>query len=299
MRPLRVALLQMTGVARDLDANLATGEAFCRQAGELGADIALFPEMWSIAYALPSPDDTEAWEHAATAPRDPFVRHFGRLAAHLDLALALTFLEAWPGAPRNSVSLINRRGETVFTYAKVHTCDFDKEARLTPGQAFVTRDLDTAVGPVRVGAMICHDREYPESARVLMLQGAEIVLTPNACPLDESRLGQFRARAFENMLGVAMANYAAPRENGHSVAYSPIVFDEGGGCVDPRLVEAGSEEGVFVAEFDLEAIRAYRAREVWGNSYRKPYAYELLTAPTVQPPFARPDARRERPAAGP
>src|SRR4051794_38026705 len=58
--------------------------------------------------------------------------------------------------------------------------------------------------------MICYDREFPESARVLMLGGAELILTPNACGLDADRLGQFRARAYENMVGVAMANYATP-----------------------------------------------------------------------------------------
>jgi len=61
--------------------------------------------------------------------------------------------------------------------------------------------------------MICYDREFPESARILMLKGAEIILTPNCCELEQSRLGQFRTRAFENMVGVAMANYAAPQDN--------------------------------------------------------------------------------------
>ena len=74
--------------------------------------------------------------------------------------------------------------------------------------------LETKGGPVRVGAMICMDREFSESARILMPKGAELILTPNACPLEAHRLGQFRARAFENMVGLAMANYAAPQYNG-------------------------------------------------------------------------------------
>ena len=73
--------------------------------------------------------------------------------------------------------------------------------------------------------MICYDREFPESARILMLVGAELILVPNACNLEQNRLGQFKARAFENMVGLAMANYAAPRCNGHSMAVSPIAFD--------------------------------------------------------------------------
>ena len=98
----------------------------------------------------------------------------------------------------------------MLTYAKVHICDWGMEAALTPGDGFRVADLDTRAGTVRVGLMICYDREFPESARVLMLGGAELILTPNACGLDADRLGQCRARASENMVGVAMANYATP-----------------------------------------------------------------------------------------
>lgn len=48
-----------------------------------------------------------------------------------------------------------------------------------------------------------------------MLKGAELILTPNACTLEDHRIGQFKARAFENMAGLAMTNYAAPQQNGH------------------------------------------------------------------------------------
>jgi predicted amidohydrolase len=102
-----------------------------------------------------------------------FVAGFRFLARELEMAIAVTYLQAWPGAPRNVVSLVDRHGEIVFTYAKVHTCDFDhREAACTPGEDFCVAPLDTAAGPVKTGAMICFDREFPESARVLMLKGA-------------------------------------------------------------------------------------------------------------------------------
>ena len=63
--------------------------------------------------------------------------------------------------------------------------------------------------------MICFDREFPESARILMLKGAEIILTPNACEMEDNRICQFKTRAYENMVGVVLANYAAPQQNGH------------------------------------------------------------------------------------
>ena len=105
-----------------------------------------------------------------------------------------------------------------------------------------------------IGAMICYDREFPESARILMLKGAEIILTPNACDLEANRLGQFRARAYENMVGVAMANYAAPWQNGHSVAYrrrSSATPTAAPGHTADRGRRA--RKGIYLAGFDLAA----------------------------------------------
>lgn len=307
MPVLTVALLQMVVSGTDQDANLRKGDAFCRRARAMGADIALFPEMWNIGYTpfpgcavnyhqvgAETPEQARAraaWQAQAIGPDDAFVVHFRELARELDMAIALTYLERWPGAPRNTVSLIDRHGEIVLTYAKVHTCDFGLEAALTPGDDFPVCTLDTAAGPVRVGAMICFDREFPESARLLMLNGAEIILTPNACPLEPNRIGQFRARAFENMVGVAMANYAAPQQNGHSVAFDPIAFDEEERSRDTLIVEAGEAEGIYLAPFDLDRLRAWRQREVWGNAFRRPHRYGPLVAPEVQDPFVRRDAR--------
>jgi predicted amidohydrolase len=147
--------------------------------------------------------------------------------------------------------------------------------------------------------MICYDREFPESARLLMLGGAEVILTPNACPLDDDRIGQFRARAFENMLGVAMANYAAPDPssnsrdvyNGHSVAFSGICYGEQG-HQEHKLVEAGEDEGIFLATFDLTVLRGYRGRQTWGDSYRKPSTYKALVADAPAAVFRRANSRR-------
>jgi hypothetical protein len=88
-----------------------------------------------------------------------------------------------------------------------------------------------------------------------------------------------------------MANYAAPQNNGHSVAFDPIVFPEiNGPSRDTLVVEAGEAEGVYLARFDMDDTRAYRTRETWGNAFRRPHRYGLLTAPDVAPPFVRVDA---------
>ncbi|MEN6408339.1 MAG: carbon-nitrogen hydrolase family protein [Anaerolineaceae bacterium] len=295
MSILTVAMLQILPEGAAPEANLCKGEDACRRAREMGADIALFPEMWSVGYTLPPKGDAAAldtWRRSAISRESPFYRRFQNLACELDMAIALTYLEAWKTQPRNTVSIISRQGETVLTYAKVHTCDFDVEAALTPGDDFTVCALDTAAGPVRVGAMICFDREFPESARVLMLKGAEIILTPNACTLEQNRLAQFRTRSFENMVGMAMANYPAPRDNGHSTAMDGMAYRSDETSRDICLVEAGEEEGIVLAKFDLDALRAYRARESWGDAYRKPGRYAPLVWKTAQPPFERFDSRR-------
>jgi predicted amidohydrolase len=125
-----------------------------------------------------------------------------------------------------------------------------------------------------------------------MLKGAELILTPNACGLERHRIAQFMTRAYENMLGVAMANYAAPGENGHSVAFDGVAFTRDGASRDMLVVEAGEKEGVYLAPFDLDALRDYRRREVWGDAYRRPGCYGPIVESRVAEPFARPKATR-------
>jgi predicted amidohydrolase len=67
------------------------------------------------------------------------------------------------------------------------------------------------------------------------------------------------------MVGIAMANYATPHANGHSVAFDAICWDENERPVDPLIVEAGPHEGIYLADFDLDRLRAYRARETWAT----------------------------------
>jgi N-carbamoylputrescine amidase len=289
----RVGLLQLIAAGSDQEANLRIGERACRRAADLGSDLALFPELWSIGYSE-CPDGQPGrthWPDLAVDTQSPFVDHFRDLAAQLDMAIGITYLQRWDPRPRNVISVIDRHGAVPMTYAKVHTVDWGTEAACTPGDEFSVCELDTARGTVALGAMICYDREFPESARVLMLKGAELILTPNYCWLDEPRITQFRARAYENMVGLAMANYAAPQQNGHSIAVDAVMYDDDGNAVDPVLVEAGQTEGVYCAEFDIEALRNYRSHEVWGDAYRKPGAYRPLLSASQLDVFRRSNAR--------
>ena len=293
MSYLNIALLQIAP-GPTLEANLQKGLSACRQARQKGADIALFPEMWSNGYRIYG-RPVEEWTAEAIPADGPFVEAFGRLARELGMANGITLLERFPGGPRNTLVLFDRFGRRALTYAKVHTCDFGEERHLTQGDDFYVAELDTARGPVRVGAMICYDREFPESARLLMLAGAEIILVPNACPMELNRLTQLRARAFENMVGVATANYAwgQPDCNGHSSAFDGMAYRPGeDGSRDTLVVEAGENEGIYLAPFPLDAMRAYRSEEAHGNAYRRPGLYRALADEAVSEPFLREDARR-------
>lgn len=281
MSKLHIALLQLLpgGTRKE---TLETGIRACRKAKDMGADIALFPEMFSCGYRIPR--DEKERKKDAIRTDDAFVSAFGNLAGKLDMAIAITYLEQWDPLPRNTLSLFDRKGKNVLTYAKVHTCVFGDECRLTAGKEFFTTDLETPAGTVRTGAMICYDREFPESARILMLQGAELILVPNACPMEINRLSQLRGRAYENMTAIATCNYPAgqPDCNGHStvfdgMAYLPDMEDSRDTCI----LETGEEEGIFLACLDLDLLREYRRTEVHGNAYRRPELYGLLTEPKL------------------
>ena len=289
---LKIALLQLLPTGSP-EGQLRKGMEACRKAKALGADIALFPEMWSSGYDIP--EDAGRLRELAVEANGPFVSAFGALAGELDMAIAVTFLERFQPTPRNSAVLFDRRGVRRLLYAKVHTCDFGDEARLTAGTDFPAVWLDTALGPVRIGMMICYDREFPESARILMLKGAELILGPNACPMEINRLSQLRGRAFENMTAIATANYPSgqPDCNGRSTVFDGVAYvPELPESRDTCILEAGEAEGVYVAELDLDRLRDYRRREVHGNAYRRPEKYGLLTEEEIVEPFVRTDRRK-------
>lgn len=292
MHLLKIALLQIAP-GRTLQENLEKGIECCRTAKKCGADIALFPEMWSNGYNIYDRFAAE-WKAEAIPVDSDFVRAFGCLAKELNMAIGITLLEQWEGNPRNSFVLFDRFGEQKLVYAKVHTCDFSVERNLTPGEDFYVAILDTALGEVKVGAMICYDREFPESARILMLKGAELILVPNACPMELNRLSQLRARAYENMTAIATCNYpdTVPDCNGGSSLFDGVAYlPELEGSRDTCILQADEKEGIYIAELDLDQLRKYREREVHGNAYRHPSQYQLLIDKTIHPPFVRNDYR--------
>ena len=273
---IKIAFLQLLA-ENTLEKQQEIGQKACKEAKEMGADIALFPEMWSNGYYLPQ--DSAKLRSYALSEQSPFVQTFQELAEKLNMAIGITFLEQNDPKPLNSMILFDRNGKKVLHYSKVHTCDFSLENVLASGDDFYVADLDTKNGSLKVGSMICFDREFPESARILMMKGAELILAPNACPLEINRLSALRTRAYENMLAIATCNYPTghPDCNGHSNLFDGVPWlPEEPGVRDMCAFEASEKAGVYIAELDLDMLRKHRANDVMGNKYRHPDKYGAL-----------------------
>ncbi len=296
----KVALLQLSP-ADTMKNNMLKGIEYCKKAKEMEADIAVFPEMWNTGYEMLfegdlndqnniSKEKIEKWNSKAIDNDDEFINQYIDLAKQLKMAIAITYLEKTKQKPKNTVIIIDRNGNIVLKYSKVHTVDSKMEAYIQPGSEFRTCELDYGRGKIKLGAMICFDRDFPESARILMLQGSEIILVPNACYMSKIRLEQLKVRAYENMVGMVTVNYA--NHSGRSSAYSPIVRNINKHELNSELLVMNDKEDIKIVQFNVSEIREYRSRETLGDAYRKPYAYKKLVENNVQEPFIRKDARR-------
>ena len=125
MDKLKIALLQLTPTG-SLQGNLEKGLDACRKAKKMGADLALFPEMWSNGYAIYDRPGSE-WMAEAIPTDSDFICQFGKLAQELEMAIGITLLETYETGPRNTLILFDRLGHRILTFAKFHTCDFDVE----------------------------------------------------------------------------------------------------------------------------------------------------------------------------
>ncbi len=294
MSVFKIALVQQKAVPNDKNANLNLAVKYIKKSAQLGADMVLFPEMWSNGYSAPFDcafdepfhkdfaKEREMWLAGAVQKDDEYVKTLQNTAKELSMGVCATYLSKNENKYQNTAIIIDRDGKIILDYAKVHTCDFSLEALLDSGDEFKVCEFDG----VKLGVMICYDREFPESARVLMLRGAEIILVPNACDMNPARLNQISSRAFENMTAVAMANYPSEKW-GNSCVYSPIVFDDNGYTDNLLFMADDISEDIFVTEIDLDKLRDYRKRETWGNAYRKPHTYKEIISDDVKEPFIR------------
>lgn len=273
----KLAILQMRSENRAYDKNTETIIDYMKIASSNNADMLLLPECFITGY------DLTISNTRVLSNDDNHIKKLCDAAKKFKIGIVATALTEGKTKPQNSAFVINKNGKILMKYSKVHTCDFADEKFLESGNEFKVCNCDR----VKIGIMIFYDKEYPESARILMLKGAEIILVPNDCESMKPRVGALSTRAYENMCGVAMANPNGFNA-GNSCAFSPICWDKNGICIDNTLLLADDKtEGLFYADFDLDEIRYYREHEMLGNTFRKVSAYGELLNNIIEYPFVR------------
>jgi len=273
----KTAVLQMRSLSRAPEKNVNTIITNMELSARNNADILLLPECFITGYQLPIVNED------AVADQSELINGLCAAARKYHIGVVATAFTQGDTKPQNSAFVINKNGEILMKYSKVHTCDFADEKCLESGEEFKVCDFHG----IKIGIMICYDREYPESARILMMKGAEIILVPNDCGAMRPRVQALSTRAYENMVGVVMANPNGANA-GNSCAFSPICWDRNGECVDNTILMADEmTEGLYYAEFDMDQIRAYRECEMMGNTFRKVKAYQELMNPDISYPFVR------------
>jgi N-carbamoylputrescine amidase len=254
----------------ELDENLATAERLVREAAARGAQIVLLQELFETPYFCIT-QDTRRFALARPLQGHPTVARFSRLAAELGVVIPVSFFERGGQAFFNSVAVVDADGSVLGVYRKSHIPDsggYQEKYYFTPGDTGF-RVWETHFG--RIGVGICWDQWFPEAARAMALQGAEVLLYPTAIgsdppePGDDSRdswqLAQ-RGHAVSNAMPVVAANRigletAAAEADEVSIRFygSSFIADQTGAM----LAEASRDrEEVLVATVDLDAARYHR-----------------------------------------
>jgi len=269
----------------DAAANVAKAETMVRRAAGDGAQIILLQELFETPYFCKD-QKKKLFGLAHPVESHPTLARLGKVAAELSVVLPVSFFERANNAYYNSLMVIDADGRQLGLYRKSHIPDgpgYQEKFYFNPGDTGF-RTWRTAYG--RIGVGICWDQWFPECARSMALQGAELLFYPTAIgsePQDATinsrdhwqRVMQGHAGA--NMMPVIASNRIG-REQGESCA---ITFYGSSFIAGPRgekIAEAGEAgETVLTASFDLEEMRVERA--AWGFFRdRRPELYtELLT----------------------
>jgi predicted amidohydrolase len=262
--------LQMAGLANRKEDNLRSLERLIRAAAARGAQVVMSPEVVVSGFV-----GGEAERGMAEPIPGPLTGRLGALARELGVALLIGMSELRDGHLHNAMVVIDRGGALQGTMRKVHINRYETAGGWRNGGAFPVWTLTTTTGSLTAGIMICYDREVPESARLLMLQGAEVIFNPLACgcPTADIHRCLLRTRAFENECYLVMVNHAAPAQNGHSmiIDYNGLIRQE-----------AAEGEEILIAELDLDALAEHRRSGIYGPHHRRPELYGPLADPAGQ-----------------
>ena len=260
---LRLAIVQMS-CSDVLEDNLAKAEAFVRQAAGEGANVILLQELFENLY-FPQLEREELFALAHPVATHPFIERFAKLAHELGVVLPISFFEHAGQAYFNSLAMIDAGGEVLGVYRKSHIPDgpgYEEKFYFNPGDTGF-KTWRTRYGSIGVG--ICWDQWFPETARVMALKGADLLLYPTAIGSEPDEVGGLDTRDMwqRAMIGHAVSNsvYLAAANRvgveGDATFYgSSFIADFTG----TKLSEADrSSETVIYADLDLAAARRFRA----------------------------------------
>jgi N-carbamoylputrescine amidase len=276
---MHVAALQQS-FSDDIDANIERVTSLVRTAASRGAKVILPSELFEGHYFCKVQDEA-FFARAAPVSEHKAVRAMQALAKTLGVYIPCSFFERDGQHHYNSLAMIDDAGDVMGVYRKSHIPDgpgYNEKFYFRPGNTGF-KVWETRYGTIGIG--ICWDQWYPETARALMLMGADVLFFPTAIgdepeaeDLDTSRLWRraMIGHAVSNVVPVVAANRVGiegeMRFYGHS-----FITDERGDFV----AEMGSdEEGVLDAVFDLEQVRKNRAAFGFFRD-RRPGLYGRLT----------------------
>ncbi len=285
---LRIALVQMA-CTDDLARNVAEAERHVRAAAAQGARLVLLPELFEFLY-WPQVEDERWFALAHEVEGHPFLGRFQALAAELGVVLPVSFFEKAGQAHFNSLQMIDADGRALGVYRKSHIPDgpgYEEKYYFNPGDTGF-KAWRTAVGTVGVG--ICWDQWYPECARAMALQGAELLLYPTAIGSEPAASGGLDTRdmwqramqghAVSNATYVAGVNRVGTErsldDRTEATFYgSSFVADPTGA----KVAEADrTSESLILADLHLGAARRFRAGFGFFRDRRPDLYGPLLTA---------------------
>ncbi|MBL8113380.1 MAG: N-carbamoylputrescine amidase [Acidobacteria bacterium] len=262
-----------------VDVNVARVTGLVREAAQRGAQVILPPELFEGPYFCREEKD-EFFSWARPFEGHPTVAHFAALAKELNVVIPVSFFERAGQAYYNSLALVDAGGETLGLYRKSHIPDgpgYEEKFYFRPGDTGF-KSWNTRFGALGVG--ICWDQWYPECARSMVLQGADVLFYPTAIGSEPANAGLDTRDMWQRaMIGHAVSNIApvvasnrVGEEDGQVFYGSSFIANHMG----TKIAELGrDEEGVIVATVDLDEVR--RARASWGFFRdRRPELYGTL-----------------------
>lgn len=267
----------------DLDDNIQKAEELVTAAAEDGAEIILLQELFQTPYFCIE-KDYGFQAHAKSLETDRAVQHFSVLAAKLGVVLPISYYEAAGNTFFNSLAMIDADGTVLGNYRKTHiphAIGYEEKFYFTPGDTGF-KVFDTRFA--KVGCGICWDQWFPETARSLAIQGAEVLMFPTAIGSEPGQpdfdsAGHWQrtmqGHAAANIMPVVASNRVG-LEKGPTIEMtfygSSFIADHTGAM----LAEANrTDETYLTASVDLDAIRTYRQSwGVWRD--RRPETYGLI-----------------------